>query len=137
MPRVGQWISWGRIQRLSAEEEAKAYLEGKETAKIASNTHETLEEGLIVYVDGSLMKNRKYSFGCIILTPNGETIKESGNGDNPESLAIRNVAGEMLGAMYAVKWAIKKMDISVWIYGMTMKAFEKWATGEWKAKKYI
>lgn len=101
---TGLFYSWAECQEsvngypgaefkgFSAEEEAKAYLEGKETAKIASNTHETLEEGLIVYVDGSFdEKIGKYSFGCIILTPNGETIKESGNGDNPESLAIRNV----------------------------------------------
>lgn len=58
-------------------------------------------------MDGSYDDNlKKYSFGCIILTPSGDTIKESGNGENPASLAIRNVAGETLGAMYAVKWAI-------------------------------
>ena len=32
--------------------------------------------------------------GDIILTPRGETIRESGNGNEPDSLAIRNVAGE-------------------------------------------
>lgn len=59
-------------------------------------------------MDGSFDETSgRYAFGCIIITPNGETIKEFGNGDNPESLAIRNVAGEMLGAMYAVKWAVK------------------------------
>ena len=57
---TGLFYSWAECQEsvngypgaefkgFSAEEEAKAYLEGKETAKIASNTHETLEEGLIV-----------------------------------------------------------------------------------------
>lgn len=146
---TGLFYSWAECQEsvngypgaefkgFSAEEEAKAYLEGKETAKIASNTHETLEEGLIVYVDGSFdEKIGKYSFGCIILTPNGETIKESGNGDNPESLAIRNVAGEMLGAMYAVKWAIKNGYISLDLR-YDYEGIEKWATGEWKAKNTL
>ncbi len=41
-----------------------------------------------------------------------ETIRESGNGNEPDSLAIRNVAGEMLGAMYAVQWAIRMVIIT-------------------------
>ena len=34
-------------------------------------------------------------------------IKDFGNGENPESLVLHNVAGEMLGAMYAVQWCLK------------------------------
>ena len=92
---------------------------------------------LIAYVDGSYDESlQTYSFGCILLTPDGNTIKECGNGHNPESLLIRNVAGEMLGAMYAVRWAMvngyKQIDIRYDYAGI-----EKWVTGEWKAKNEL
>ncbi|NBI90251.1 reverse transcriptase-like protein [Lachnospiraceae bacterium] len=92
---------------------------------------------VIAYVDGSYEdKLKKYSFGCIILTPSGEIIRESGNGNNPASLAIRNVAGEMLGAMYAVKWAMvngyKEIELRYDYAGI-----EKWVQGEWKAKNEL
>lgn len=66
----------------------------------------------------------------------GEIIKEFGNGDNPESLAIRNVAGEMLGSMYAVKWAIKNRYTSLDLR-YDYEGIEKWATGKWKAKNTL
>lgn len=95
------------------------------------------ETKVIAYVDGSYEdKLKKYSFGCIILTPSGEIIKESGNGNNPASLAIRNVAGEMLGAMYAVKWAMingyREIELRYDYAGI-----EKWVQGEWKAKNEL
>ena len=63
---------------------------------------------LVVYVDGSFdVSIQKYSFGCVILLEDGRIIERSGNGEEPELLAIRNVAGEMHGAMYAVQWAFE------------------------------
>ena len=89
---------------------------------------------LVVYVDGSFdVKLQKYSFGCVILLEDGRIIKRSGNGDEPELLAIRNVAGEMLGAMYAVQWAFENGYSSVVIH-YDYEGIEKWATGVWSAK---
>ena len=85
-------------------------------------------------IDGSFDPSiGKYAFGCILLTPDGEIIRESGNGQDPESLAIRNVAGEMLGAMYAVQWAINHGYPSLTIY-YDYEGIAKWAQGDWKAK---
>ena len=85
-------------------------------------------------MDGSFDESiGKYSFGCILLTPEGETIQRSGNGENPESLAIRNVAGEMLGAMYAVQWAAKH-GYSELAIRYDYQGIEKWAVSEWQAK---
>jgi len=51
-------------------------------------------------------------------------------------LAIRNVAGEMLGAMYAVKWAMvngyKEIELRYDYEGI-----EKWVQGIWKAKNEL
>ena len=90
---------------------------------------------LVVYVDGSFdVSIQKYSFGCVILLEDGRIIERSGNGEEPELLAIRNVAGEMHGAMYAVQWAFENGYSSVVIH-YDYEGIEKWATGVWSAKK--
>lgn len=117
------------------EDEAKKYL-GYEDIK-AEKEDKKEELRLIAYVDGSFdAAIGKYAFGCVILTPDGDIIKESGNGDNPESLAIRNVAGEMLGAMTAVRWAIKNGYDNLELR-YDYEGIEKWATGVWKAKNTL
>ena len=125
----------------TTKEEANSYLGNsfavqiEEEKKDQKNTalHGT-ESTLTAYVDGSFDPSiGKYAFGCILLTPEGEIIRESGNGQDPESLAIRNVAGEMLGAMYAVQWAINHGYPSLIIY-YDYEGIAKWAKGDWKAK---
>ena len=89
---------------------------------------------LVVYVDGSFDVNlQKYSFGCVILLEDGRILERYGNGEEPELLAIRNVAGEMHGAMYAVQWAFENGYSSVVLH-YDYEGIEKWATGVWSAK---
>lgn len=89
---------------------------------------------LITYVDGSYEHSLgKYAFGCVFLMPDGAIYVENGSGNNPESAKLRNVTGEMLGAMFAVRFAIKngfkKVEIRYDYEGV-----EKWVTGVWKSK---
>lgn len=128
--------SGAEYKSFSAEKEAEEYLTGKK-AELDTEMELSETNQLIAYVDGSYDHSLgKYAFGCIIITPNGEIIKESGNGDNPESVALRNVAGEMLGAMYAVQWCVKNGYESIDIrYDYT--GIEMWATGSWKAKNSL
>ena len=122
------------------EEEANEYLLGTENNKeniILDKSEECLANQIIAYVDGSYdEKIGKYAFGCIMITPNGEIIRESGNGDNSESIVLRNVTGEMLGAMFAVKWCDKNGYSAIQIC-YDYFGIEKWATGEWKAKNAL
>lgn len=89
---------------------------------------------LLAYVDGSYDDSiKKYAFGCVFITETGDIYTEFGNGDNPQSLQHRNVTGEMLGAMYAVKAAMlngyKEIEIRYDYEGI-----EKWVTGQWRSK---
>lgn len=125
----------------STREEARAYLgetdAGPEGAASVEEDFEQEPGKVIAYVDGSYDdKLKKYSFGCILLLPSGDIVKESGNGDNPESLAIRNVAGEMLGAMYAVKWAMINGYSEIELR-YDYEGIEKWVQGMWKAKNEL
>ena len=89
---------------------------------------------LIAYVDGSYEHSLlKYAFGCVFLLPDGSIYVENGSGNNPDSAKLRNVTAEMLGSMFAVRWAIKngfsKIEIRYDYEGV-----EKWVTGAWKSK---
>lgn len=122
------------------EEDANAYLLGIEKGEmniLSEKMEECLTDQIIAYVDGSFdEKIGRYAFGCVMIMPNGEIVRESGNGDNPDSLALRNVTGEMLGAMYAIKWSEKNGYSGIKIC-YDYLGIEKWALGEWKAKNAL
>lgn len=91
-------------------------------------------DSLVVYVDGSYNDALpKYAFGCVFLLPDGRIFVEYGNGDNPQSLKHRNVTGEMLGAMYAVRAAMMNGYASIEIC-YDYEGIEKWVTGAWRSK---
>ncbi len=108
---------------------------GHQPAFLAGNLPiEPIPGTLIAYVDGSYEHTlKKYGFGCIFILPGGQVYTEKGSGDNPESAQLRNVTGEMLGAMFAVRWAMEngfeRMEIRYDYEGI-----EKWVTGAWRAK---
>lgn len=92
---------------------------------------------LTAYVDGSFDAARhRYSYGCVMLLPDGSVETFSGRGDDPESALLRNVTGEMLGSMNAVKWCIEhgysELEICYDYAGIEM-----WATGAWKTNKEL
>lgn len=132
--------------------EAEAYLTGAGNLEDGSHLYSAENDAIdgeceggirclpgqvVAYVDGSFdEKIGKYAFGCVILTPKGEAIRRFGNGDNPQSLSLRNVTGEMLGAMYAVKWCDKHGYSAIEICYDYM-GIEMWATGGWKAKNEL
>lgn len=118
------------------EEEANAYLSGVDSNDlniILEKEKECIIDQIVVYVDGSFdQKIGKYAFGCVIILPNGEIVRESGNGNDPNSIALRNVTGEMLGAMFAVNWCGNNGYSAIKIC-YDYAGIEKWVTGEWKA----
>ncbi len=113
-------------------EEANAYL-GKSC--IGTKPLPNVNPGrLLAYVDGSYDDSlKKYAFGCVFLPEGGEIRLAFGNGDNPQSLQHRNVTGEMLGAMYAVRTAMLNGFREVEIC-YDYEGIEKWVTGSWRSK---
>ena len=63
-------------------------------------------------------------------------IKEvlQGSGNDAEMASMRNVAGEVLGSMAAIKKAIELNLTEIAIYYDYM-GIEQWATGSWKRNK--
>ncbi|MCD8325544.1 MAG: RNase H [Lachnospiraceae bacterium] len=92
---------------------------------------------LIAYVDGSYNPDlHKYAFGCVLISSDKEVVERSGSGSSEDCAAIRNVAGEMLGAMYAARYACVKGYQELEIR-YDYEGIEKWVTGAWKAKKEL
>lgn len=115
-------------------QEARSYLGIAEERDADVTSAETAGESLLAYVDGSYDDNlKKYAFGCVFILADGHIYTQYGNGDNEQSLQHRNVTGEMLGAMYAVKTAMlngfQKVELCYDYQGI-----EKWVTGEWRSK---
>ena len=151
--KTGLFNTWAECQKATAgysgaefrgfteKEEALAFLNMETTktvsgdkSKEAAGVVEVPENMVIAYVDGSFEKSiGRYAFGCVLLTPDGQEIRESGSGSDPAGVAIRNVAGEMLGAMNAVKWAQENGYPAVELR-YDYEGVEKWVTGVWRAK---
>ncbi len=116
----------------ATREEANAYL--GEVCTAAPPLQNMIPGRLLAYVDGSYDDSlKKYAFGCVFLPEGGEIRLVFGNGDNPQSLQHRNVTGEMLGAMYAVRTAMingfREVEICYDYEGI-----EKWVTGSWRSR---
>lgn len=129
-------FSGAEYKSFKTREEACAYLgvEMSGTDKAVPDEFPEEADTLVTYVDGSYEHSLlKYAFGCVFLLPDKRILTEKGSGNNPESAKLRNVTGEMLGAMFAVKWAMKngfrKIEIRYDYEGV-----EKWVTGAWKSK---
>ena len=151
--KTGLFVTWAECQKavsgysgaefrgFTEKEEALAFLNMETTgnvsddkAKEAAGIVEVPENMVIAYVDGSFEKSiGRYAFGCVILTPDGQEIRKSGSGSDSAGVAIRNVAGEMLGSMTAVNWAIENKYPAVEIR-YDYEGVEKWVTGVWRAK---
>jgi len=129
--------SGAQYKGFSTLEEAKEYLGEMYPGQVVQEqgTAEIPERGeLLAYVDGSYDDSiKKYAFGCVFLLPDGRIYTEYGNGNNEQSLQHRNVTGEMLGAMYAVKFAMLNGFGSVEIR-YDYQGIEKWVTGEWRSR---
>lgn len=133
VPNPGRQIPGGTVQKKTggkhdSQEEAGPQ---RETA----GPEDCPSEGtLLAYVDGSYDHSlKKYAFGCVFILPDGRIRIQYGNGDNALSLQQRNVAGEMLGAMYAVRTAMvsgfSKIEVRYDYEGI-----EKWVTGAWRSR---
>lgn len=132
--RMVHGVAGAVYKSFATRQEAQQYLSGAAQTPDKKTSAATPDRCLRAYVDGSFdQKIKRYSFGCILLLPDGEIIRESGSGNDPKSLELRNVTGEMLGAMFAVKWAMKHEYQAVEIC-YDYAGIEQWATHGWQAK---
>ena len=86
-------------------QEAEAFVGGECVTEESKHTDENM---VYAFVDGSYNSaTQVYGYGGFLMD-HGERYVLQGHGDDPEMASMRNVAGEILGAMAAVKLAVEK-----------------------------
>lgn len=119
--------------------EAEAYLNVyiNESIEGIKKEESSCANDIIAYVDGSYDDiNNEYSCG-VVLFINGEKKVLSRKDNDPELVSMRNVAGEIMGSMIAIKYAIdnRKNNNERLVIYHDYEGISKWCTGEWKTNK--
>lgn len=121
-----------KYKKFPTIEEAQDFIKGE--GDFLRPDDELKDNEMVAYVDGSFcLDSRTFSYGVVILTAEGkETF--SGRDDNEDLAQMRNVAGELEGAMFAMNYAIKQEKEILYLY-YDYKGIEDWAKGNWKTNK--
>lgn len=115
----------------------KTIEEAKEYIGIKSNKNEMEHAGketAVSYVDGSYnVVTGEYSYGAVIFF-DGREIHLSEKFQDEEMAQMRNVAGEIMGSMAAMQYAIAHGIKAIKIYH-DYEGIAKWCLGLWKTNK--
>lgn len=116
-------------------QDAKTYLNTYNPGKEEYYTFKRIiDDENYAFVDGSYnTKTKTYGYGGFLVIGNEKYILK-GSGTDEEMASMRNVAGEILGSMAAIKEALKHNIAELAIY-YDYAGIELWANGEWKRNK--
>lgn len=119
-------------------EDAKVFLglsaetHGNKTST-SENNRERIAD-IVAYVDGSYDDdNKTFSYGVVLLY-DGKEAHFSKRMNTRELLEMRNVAGEIKAAEFAMQYCVQNGIKSLDLYH-DYEGIAKWCTGEWKANK--
>lgn len=120
-------------KKFNKKEEAESFISGNKGCSNNSEVSECKENEIIAYVDGSYRKSdNTFSYGAFLF--DGKIEESYNKRFYEENADMRNVSGEIRGAMCAMKRAIElKKDVLYLHYDY--RGIEDWALGNWKANK--
>ena len=136
---TGIFLTWEECQKqvyksFPTKEEALAYLNNQEIQSPTSSESATNLATTYAFVDGSYnITTKDYGYGGFLQIDEKTRITLQGKGNNAEKASMRNVAGEIDGAMAAVKAALDH-DLTQLTILYDYQGIESWATGDWQAK---
>lgn len=120
-------FSGAEYKSFTTKEEADAYMGAGKAVSVD-------EDAAFAFVDGSFnITTKVYGYGGF-LEYDGKREILQGNGTDADMASMRNVAGEVLGSMAAIKRAVELGLPQVKIY-YDYLGIEMWATGGWKRNK--
>ena len=135
----GIFYEWDEVKELISGfsgAEYKGFKTLKEAEEYLYGASEQLSfeetDVLIAYVDGSYnIESNIYSYGIVFIFNNEIIEKTNGIGEKEDGRKMRNVAGELLGSVNAMKYALNYGYKKLKIYH-DYEGIGKWARGEWK-----
>lgn len=135
----GIYTSWNDCQKEVISFSGAVYKSFQTLSEAQDFLNDTKTETIstseaVAYVDGSfLLESSMFSYGAVLFY-NGEEIHFSKAFSDPELVSMRNVAGEIKGAEFIMRYCIDKDIKSVDLY-YDYEGIEKWCTGAWKTNK--
>lgn len=108
--------------------------ENKKERELEEEIEGLKDNEAIAYVDGSFdIDSKTYSYGVVYITKEGKKTY-SDREDNEEMASMRNVSGEIRGAMVAMEVALKEKKNRLYLH-FDYTGIEQWAIGKWKTNK--
>lgn len=137
--KKGIYLSWDECKKQVEKFSGAVYKSFSSLEEAKSFIEETLEtistDCLHAYVDGSYnITTKEYGYGCVIIYHNKVVNEYYGKGNNEQLALMRNVSGEILGSLRAMKYAKENNYNEITIY-YDYEGIEKWVNGLWKANK--
>ena len=146
--KTGVFDSWAKCEPLvkgypgaiykafTSEKAAEDFLRNKEPSPAGkkTGTPQNTKVSTYAFVDRSYNSDTGvYGYGGFLCIGKEKIILQ-GNGNDAEMAKMRNVSGEILGAMAAVSKAIEYHIPSITIY-YDYEGIAAWATDKWRANK--
>lgn len=128
-----------KYKKFKSYEEALDFLKGEQASQYTDEGHlakieELKDNEIIAYVDGSYsLESGTYSYGVVLLTKNKKDTF-SGRDNNKNLAEMRNVSGELKGAMVAMEKSLELNKDTLYLH-YDYAGIEEWATGAWKTNK--
>lgn len=120
-------FSGAQYKSFTKREDAESFLLPAEVKKMP-------DSGVVAYVDGSFnVKTSEFSFGAVIFS-DGEELCFSEKFSDPSLASMRNVAGEIKGSEFVLKYCAEHKIPAVEIY-YDYEGIAAWAEGRWKTNK--
>lgn len=120
-------------------EEAEAFLSSRSSGQPTKKKRATATSSSIieVWVDGSCFPqdndSLRLGWGLLVKKNGVEIHRDKGNDIPQTAMSHRNVAGEILAILKAIKWCQSQGITEMTIY-FDYQGLESWPTGAWRAK---
>ena len=126
-------FSGAQFKSFITEKEARDFISPPVKPAVDWLADDTIE----AYVDGSFDRSSsRYAYGVVIVK-NGQVVETFNEANNdPRYVESFQIAGEVFGALAAIRWAIQKSYKAINIRYDYM-GIEQWATGMWKTNKPV
>lgn len=129
-----------KYKSFASKEEAEKFISIHENGgsfEEVKGNEEVKDDLIYIYVDGSFKVSKEnYSYGFLVVKNDEILYEDNGVGYDKEAIALRNVSGEVEGAMKAIEYAIENGYNDI-VLCYDYQGIESWALGTWKRNNRI
>ena len=129
-----------KYKSFTSKEESEKFISIHENGgsfEEVKGNEEVKDDLIYIYVDGSFMVSKEnYSYGFLVVKNDEILYEDNGVGYDKEAIALRNVSGEVEGAMKAIEYAIENGYKDI-VLCYDYQGIESWALGTWKRNNRI